>query len=147
MDPAGAWLAGWRTSFTHLEIPVLRSHMLAHPDPRIELALVEAEMACRTEQREGEEEEARRSKKKKGRGGKDKAPVPAPQGLFGWVRGVTGRIDSLRRGLSTALLNDVSQFLITIQRPRGLAAAGGAPGRHRRYRRPGMEQAAHEGQG
>jgi hypothetical protein len=49
VDPAGAWLAGWRTAFAHLEIPVLRSHMLAHPDPRIELALVEAEMACRSE--------------------------------------------------------------------------------------------------
>lgn len=45
VDPAGAWLAGWKANFAFFEIPVLRSHMLAHPDPRTELALVEAEEA------------------------------------------------------------------------------------------------------
>ena len=92
MDPAGAWLAGWRTAFAHLEIPVLRSHMLAHPDPRIELALVEAEMACRSEQPQGGEKgETRRSKKTKGRGGKGKATGAAPPELFGWVGFLVGR--------------------------------------------------------
>lgn len=46
VDPAGAWLAGWKASFDFFEIPVLRSHMLAHPDPRTELALLEAEEAA-----------------------------------------------------------------------------------------------------
>lgn len=97
VDPAGAWLTGWRAAFAHFEIPVLRSHMLAHPDPRIELALVEAEMAYRRGEedldQEGEEETRRRNKKTKGGRGKGKGAGRAD--LFGWV-GVFRTIDSFR---------------------------------------------------
>jgi hypothetical protein len=54
VDPTGEWLAGWKANFSFFEIPVLRSHMLAHPDPRTELALMEAETACRAEQSQGQ---------------------------------------------------------------------------------------------
>ena len=80
------WLAGWKAAFSYLEISWLRSHMLAHPDPRTELALVEAEeeVACRPVTQEGGEEEgegkgssARRrgGRKGKGKGGRGKAAV------------------------------------------------------------------------
>ena len=71
------WLAGWKAAFSYLEISWLRSHMLAHPDPRTELALVEAEeeVACRPVTQEGGEEEgegkgssARRRGGRKGKG-------------------------------------------------------------------------------
>ncbi|GAB5035231.1 fad binding domain protein [Nannochloropsis oceanica] len=44
VDQAGKWLNGWSQAFAFFEIPTLRSPMLAHPDPRTELALFEA--AC-----------------------------------------------------------------------------------------------------
>ena len=42
VDQAGEWMHGWCEAFGFLEIPTLRSPMLAHPDPRTELALLEA---------------------------------------------------------------------------------------------------------
>ena len=45
VDPAGGWLTGWEQAFAFYEIPTLRSPMLAHPDPRLELALWEASSA------------------------------------------------------------------------------------------------------
>ena len=72
VDQEGEWLSGWRKvredyitytsvhsalshpppspqfyqAFDYFEIPTLRSPMLAHPDPRTELALLEACSEC-----------------------------------------------------------------------------------------------------
>jgi len=49
VDQAGEWLKGWSQAFAFFEIPTLRSPMLAHPDPRTELALLEATCASTKE--------------------------------------------------------------------------------------------------
>lgn len=51
VDQAGEWLKGWSQAFAFFEIPTLRSPMLAHPDPRTELALLEATCASKKEDR------------------------------------------------------------------------------------------------
>lgn len=96
VDQAGEWLKGWSQAFAFFEIPTLRSPMLAHPDPRTELALLEATCASKKEDK--------RTGRHSGR------PSPAVD-LAEWNAQILRKGSKSRQGRNKSIVNHIKPFL------------------------------------